>query len=240
MHSPYGLDLLENCLSCKLRADRVFCNLSTTTLQAFEKIKYASTYPKHAVLFMEGQAARGVFVLCKGRVKLSFSARDGKTFILKIADPGTVLGLSATVSGKPYELAAETIDPCQVSFLRREDFLHFLKENAEACLRVAEQLSVNYNNTCQGLRFLGLSHSAGQRLAKLLLGWSYSDSESGKIKTYIRVSLSHEEIAQMIGSSRETVTRHLAELRERLIVRGSGHTLLIRDKDALEALASEQ
>jgi len=87
-----------------MRVDRIFCDLPTADLQAFETIKYATAYPKGAVLFVEGQAPRGLFVLCKGRVKLSICASDGKTLILKIADPGEVLGLSATVSGKPYEL----------------------------------------------------------------------------------------------------------------------------------------
>ena len=121
------MDIIESCLTCKMRADRIFCDLPTSALQSFESIKYATAYPKGAVLFVEGQSPRGIFVLCKGRVKLSICATDGKTLILKIAEPGEVLGLSATVSGKPYELTAETIDPCQVNFVKREDFLRFLK-----------------------------------------------------------------------------------------------------------------
>src|SRR5581483_11305489 len=102
--SPYGLDIIESCFTCKLRADRLFCDLPTGALQAFESIKYATAYPKGAVLFVEGQAPRGIYVLCKGRVKLSICSTDGKTLILKVAEPGEVLGLSATVSGKAYEL----------------------------------------------------------------------------------------------------------------------------------------
>ena len=238
VHSSYQSDPLENCLSCKLRANRIFCNLSTAALQAFERIRYASSYPKGAVLFMEGQAPRGIFVLCHGQVKLSLSAKDGKTFILQIAEPGTVLGLSATVCGRPYELTAETMENCQVGLVRREDFLHFLKENADACFNVAEHLSANYNNACHELRLLGLSHS--EKLAKLLLDWSCAKCESGNIERNVRLPLSHEEIGQKIGSSRETVTRLFATLRERLIVRGSGSTLSIRNRHALEVLASKR
>ena len=117
MLSPYGLDIIESCLTCKVRADRIFCDLPAAALQCFEGIKYATAYPKGAVLFVEGQAPRGIFVLCKGRVKLSICASDGKTLIVKIAEPGEVLGLSASVSGKAYELTAETLDPCQVNFI---------------------------------------------------------------------------------------------------------------------------
>ena len=172
MLSPYGLEIIESCLTCKLRADKIFCNLPIPTVQALEAIKYTTAYPKGAVLFVEGQAPRGVFILCRGRVKLSICSSDGKTLILKISEPGEVLGLSASVSGKPYELTAETLDPCQVNFVKREDFLRFLREHNDVCLRVAEQLSEKYNTACHEIRSLGLSHSAAEKLAKLLLEWS--------------------------------------------------------------------
>jgi len=82
--SPYGLDIIESCLACKVRAERIFCDLPTSALQAFETIKYATAYPKGAVLFVEGQAPRGIFVLCKGRAKLSICGTDGKTLIVKL------------------------------------------------------------------------------------------------------------------------------------------------------------
>ena len=238
MLSPYGLDIVESCLTCKLREDRLFCDLDTASLQAFENIKYATAYPKGAVLFVEGQSPRGIFVLCKGRVKLSICATDGKTLILKIAEPGEVLGLSASVSGKAYELTAETIDPCQVNFIKREDFLRFLKDHSDACFKVAEQLSDKYNNACHEVRSLGLSHSAVEKLAKLLLDWSSRNGEASKQEPRLKMVLTHEEIAQMIGTSRETVTRLFADLKKRQIVQSKGSTLHIRNKAALKVLAS--
>jgi CRP/FNR family transcriptional regulator len=238
MLSPYGLDIIESCLTCKTRTERLFCDLPEGALQAFENIKYATAYPKGAVLFVEGQAPRGIFVLCKGRVKMSICATDGKTLIVKIAEPGEVLGLSATVSGKPYELTAETIDPCQVNFTKRDDFLHFLRDQPEACFKVAEQLSEKYNMACREVRSLGLSHSAGEKLAKLLLEWSSRNGEATKQEPKVKLALTHEEIAQMIGTSRETVTRLFADLRKRQIVLARGSTLVIRDKTALKLIAS--
>ncbi len=237
MLSPYGLEIVESCLTCKLRAERIFCDLPSSALQSFENIKSATAYPKGAVLFVEGQSPRGIFVLCKGRVKMSICSTDGKTLILKIAEPGEVLGLSATVSGKPYELTAETIDPCQVNFVKREDFLRFLKEHGDACFRVAEQLSEKYNNACHEVRSLGLSHSAAETLAKLLLEWSSRNGETSKQEPRLKLALTHEEIAQMIGTSRETVTRLFAELKKRQIIQSKGSTLLIRNKTALRMMA---
>jgi CRP/FNR family transcriptional regulator len=233
--SPYGLEIVESCLTCKLRADKIFCNLPQATVQALEAIKYTTAYPKGAVLFVEGQAPRGVFILCRGRVKLSICSSDGKTLILKIAEAGEVLGLSASVSGKPYELTAETLSPCQVNFVKREDFLRFLREHNDVCLRVAEQLSEKYNTACHEIRSLGLSHSAAEKLAKLLLEWSLKNG-GARQPDRMKLTLTHEEIAQMIGTSRETVTRLFADFKKRQLIQLKGSTLVIRNRPALENL----
>src|SRR5215475_9519388 len=119
MSTPYGIQISENCVLCKMRRSGYFCEMPPASLEELDKVKYASAYPQGAVLFVEGQAPRGVYMICSGRVKLSATSRDGKTLILRIADPGEVLGLHATVSGKPYELTAEALQPCQLDFMRR-------------------------------------------------------------------------------------------------------------------------
>src|SRR5271157_4205848 len=238
MLSPYGMEIVESCITCKLRTDRIFCDLPPAALQTFEDIKYATAYPQGAVLFVEGQMPRGIFVLCKGCVKLSINSPSGRTVIVKLAEPGEVLGLAATISGKAYELTAETIDPCQVNFVKRDDFLRFLKEHSDACFKVAEQLSEKYNVACHEVRSLGLSHSAAEKLAKLLIEWSSRNGESRKQEPRLKLALTHEEIAQMIGTSRETVTRLFADLKKRQILQTKGSTLVIRNKAALRSLAT--
>ncbi len=238
MISPYGMEIVESCITCKLRANFSFCDLPPTALQAFESIKYATAYPQKAVLFVEGQMPRGIFVLCKGRVKLSINSPSGRTVIVKLVEPGEVLGMSATISGKPYQVTAETIDPCQVNFVKRDDFLRFLKDDVEACFKVAEQLSEKYHNACKEAGSLGLSHSAAEKLAKLLLEWSSKNGDGGKSEPRLKLRLTHEEIAQMIGTSRETVTRLFAEMKKRQIVQSKGSTLVIRNTAALRDLAN--
>ncbi|HKS76544.1 MAG TPA: Crp/Fnr family transcriptional regulator [Terriglobales bacterium] len=235
MSSPYGLPITENCLICKLRHSGFFCDLPKASLEDFERMKYASAYPSGAVLFVEGQPTRGIYILCSGRVKLSTTSRDGKTLILRIAQPGEVLGLHATVSGKPYELTAETLQAAQLDFVKRDDFLRFLQNHADACLNAAEHLSQNCQSAYEMIRSLGLSHSVSEKLARLLLEWA-GDGEETKDGLRIKVSLTHEEIAQLIGTSRETVTRVLGEFREKQLAQLRGSTLLIRNKAGLEKL----
>jgi CRP/FNR family cyclic AMP-dependent transcriptional regulator len=235
--TPYGFDIIENCLSCKIRAEHLFCDLPAAALETFEAVKYATEYPKGAVLFVEGQVPRGLFVLCKGRVKLSACSSSGRTIILKIAEAGEVLGLSATVSGSPYELTAETVNPCQVNFVKRGDFQRLMKGHSDVCLHVAERLSEKYNAACRELRAVGLPHSAIERLAKLVLDWSAQNGEANKAEPHVNLALTHDEIAQRISTTRETVSRLLADLKKRQIVQTKGSVLTIRNKAALKALA---
>ena len=201
-------------------------------------MRFAISYPAGSVLFTEGQAPRGVFVLCSGRVKLFTCSRAGKSVILRIARAGEVLGLSATISGKPYALAAESLEPCQVNFVKREHFLRLLREHNDACSRAVQELSDKYHNACIEIRSLGLSHSAAEKLCRLLVESSSHNGEAEKQQPRLRLGLSHEEIAEMIGTSRETVTRVLSELKRRRIVQVKGATLLICNRAALEGLAA--
>jgi CRP/FNR family cyclic AMP-dependent transcriptional regulator len=235
MRAPYGLELIENCVACPHREDRLFCNLSPAAVQRLATITSPSSYPKAATLFVEGQAPRGVFILCNGRVKLSTSSADGKTLILRIAEAGEVLGLPATITGKPYELTADVVEPTQVNFIPRAEFLNFLREHGEAALRVAQQLGETYHAAVAEMRTIGLSHSARGKLASFLLEWSADHApENGQVN--VRLTLTHEEIAQMIGASRETVTRIFTDFKKKQLLQVKGSALIIRDKAGLERI----
>lgn len=233
MVSPYGLQLSDSCQDCRLKSEGFFCKLSAKPSKAFEAIKFTTAYPEAAVLFVEGQPARGVFMLCRGRVKMSITSSDGKALILRIVGPGEVLGLNAAVSGRPYEMTVETLEPCQVNFVKREDFLRFLAEHSEASIRAAQQLSGNYHAACEQIRALGLSQSAPEKLARFLLDWSGKGQATAQ-GIRVKLALTHEEIAQTIGSSRETVTRTLGDFKSKQLAFVKGSTLVIQNKLALE------
>lgn len=236
VRSPYGLDIIESCLTCKLHGDFLFCNLSPPALQALETIKSTATYPKGAVLFVEGQEPRGVFVLCHGRAKLTASSADGKSLILRIANAGEVLGLSATISGRPYAFNAEVTEPCQANFIERKQFLNFLHQHGEAAFRVAEQLSENYHTAFEEVRALSLSHSVSEKVARLLLQWADERGHSENGNIHLTQALTHEEIAQLLGTSRETVTRTLADFKKKRLIVVKGSSITIQNRAALQHL----
>jgi CRP/FNR family transcriptional regulator len=235
MRAPYGLEIIESCITCPHREDRLFCNLPPAAVQRLSAITLASTYPKGATLFVEGQTGRGVFILCSGRVKLSTSSIDGKTLIVRLAEPGEVLGLPATVAGTAYELTAEVIEPTQANFVPKQDFLDFLREHGEVALRVAQQLGQTYHAAVAEMRAIGLSHSAEEKLARFILD-STADQKASKGEVTSRFTLTHEEVAQMIGTSRETVTRLLAGFRKKNLMVIKGSNLTIKDRAAMERL----
>jgi CRP/FNR family cyclic AMP-dependent transcriptional regulator len=235
MRGPYGLNIIDNCFACPVREEHLFCNLPAPTLQKLNGIKSTAVYPKSAMLFIEGQQPRGVFVLCTGRVKLSTSSQEGKTIITKLSAPGDVLGLNATVSNRPYEVTAEMVEPGQANFIARDVFLQFLRENGEVAVRVAEQLSRNYYTAYEEIRILGLTTSPAEKFAKLLLSWSL-DSKDGGNGAQVRLTLTHEEIAEMIGTTRETVSRLFSEFKKKQLLQVKGATLTIRNRAALERM----
>jgi CRP/FNR family transcriptional regulator, cyclic AMP receptor protein len=236
-NSPYGLAAAESCATCKLQKENFFCRLPEKAMREWERIKHVTYYPEGALLFMEGEAARGVHILCQGRVKLLTTNSDGKTFILKIAQPGQVFGLNSIVTGRPHEVTVETMQPSQISYVSREDFLRFIKENGEACLWVVRQLGQECHSAYEVIRSMGLASSVSEKLAKFLVGWSAEGRESdGAVR--VKLALTHEELAQLIGCSRESVTRTLSDFKRQRLVELNGSTLLVWNKAGLEMLAA--
>jgi CRP/FNR family cyclic AMP-dependent transcriptional regulator len=239
MNTPYGLEIIDSCLTCKLRRKDWFCGLSSDALKSLSSVSHLCTYPDGAVLFVEGQMPRGAYVLCSGRAKLSTTSRDGKVLILKIAEAGEVLGLSAVISGEAFEITAETAGPCQVNFLEREALIDRIQRSGELGLHSTQALSREFQTAYRDLHDLVLAKSSAGKLAKLLLSWTpIREKLAGSGDIRVRSSLTHEEMAQMIGASRETVTRLLGDLKKKEFIRLEGSTLVIRNRTALEALAA--
>ena len=237
MTSPYNLEIHNDCSSCPRRHDGRFCDLSDQTVAALNAAKFSTAYPKGATLFVEGETPRGVFILCCGRAKLTTSSSEGKTLIMKITEPGEILGASAAILGKPYEVSAEIIEPSQVNFIRLPDFLALLEKHPDACLRTAQQLSAKYHDAQREVRSLGLSQTTSEKLARLILGWEVSGEPTPK-GVRVKVLLTHEEIGQMVGTTRETVTRLLGDFKRKQMIEVTGSNLYVTQHEALEAMVS--
>ena len=146
MNTPYGLQMAEDCNSCKLRKAGWFCAPSNGAPQSFSDFSHLTTYPGNAILFVEGQMPRGAFVLCSGKVKLSTASREGKVLVFKMVEPGEVIGLSAMISGDAFQVTAETVGPCLVNFVEREGLLRLIERSGELGLRSALAVSRDFQS----------------------------------------------------------------------------------------------
>lgn len=232
----YGIEACHHCGACKWRTDSFFCQFDPETLAAFDAITFANVYPNDALLYAEGEAPAGLFILCYGSAKLSISSGTGKTLITRMVQPGETLGLSSVLSGNPYKSTAETVSSSQLKFVKREDFLRFVNEHRDVQFNIARQLIEECESDANQIRALGLANSAAERLAQLLLAWCEDSGQPSASGMRIPVTMTHEDISQMIGTSRETVTRLLKSFREKKIITMRRSSMTLHKKSDLEDL----
>lgn len=236
MNSPLGLP--TECSSCQLRPHSFFCSLSSESLLAFNQIKHPELFPTGATIYMEGEASRRIFTICQGKVKLFSTSRDGRTIVLRIAKAGDIIGLYAVVTGTAYESTAEAIQASQLNYVNREDFTKFLKEHGDACMRAVEHASREGQDAFGVIRTIALSQSVAERVAKFLLD-SSSDGRLTNGRVRAKLTLTHGDIAQLMGTSRETITRVLSEFRKRELVEIKDSMLTIHNRSALQRIAKD-
>lgn len=218
-----------------VKAATVIADLPPVVAHSLELVMMTNHYPTGAVLFGEGQTARGIYIVQRGRLKMSVCASDGRTLILRIVEAGEALGVAATIGGREYEATAEAQEPCEVSFVRQSDVLRMMRTHGEFALWVTQHLSRDYNATCREIRTLMLSGSASEKLARLLVGW-LDDHADSRAPGRMKMALTHEEIGQMIGTSRETVTRLFAGFKRQRLIEQEGATLVVANRMGLESL----
>ena len=236
MRSPYGLDLVESCVTCKLRKASFFCSLSPAFLAHLDTVKLANVLPKGTFLFVDGQKAAGIHVVCAGKVKLCTTGRNGATVVVKLVGPGEVLGLHACIGGTPHEFSAETVQPSHIVFVKAEDFRFQLRQSTELCWATVQQLSHKCQDAYSILCGVTSGNSAREKLARLLLDVSAIGTQT-RAGITVNVPFTHKEIAQAIGMSRETVWRKLVEFRAMGVAVLEGSVLLVRNVAALQRLA---
>ena len=231
--------VVESCATCKLKRGRILCDLhDPAALAELDRIKVTRQYKAGDVLMEEGVMPESIQVIHSGRVKLSSSSPEGKKFILNVAEPGEVLGLGSAISGRPAEATAEALEPVEAHVVRRADFIRLMQRHQEVSINAARQLSEVHNRAIQELRLLGLAQSVPQKLALLVLQWM--QNAPPEHRNPLKFSLSHEEVAQILGTARESVSRALSDLRKKKIIAIRGVNLHVLDERRLRVLAGQQ
>jgi CRP/FNR family transcriptional regulator len=199
--------------------------------------KLDSLHGRGSLLISEGEPARGVYILRSGRASVSISSREGRVVILRMAQPGDVLGLNAVLRNATYEATVKTLGPCRVNFIPRTELMQLMENSDAGAIAVLKLLSRELAELTDRARSLLLPQTVRARLAQLLLQWSKEPQGNNSRTRVVDKVFTHEEVAQMIGSSRETVTRSLASLTRRQIIHVTSDSIFIRDRASLEEIA---
>lgn len=192
------------------------------------------------VLFTEGEPARGIYILLAGRATVSISSPGGKNVILRVAQSGDVLGLNSTLRNCAYDVTVQVLESCHTDFISRSELIALMERSPQCTQAVLLELSDELTELAARTKSLLLSQTSSVRLAKLLLQWATRMTPNTSPLVRIDKSFTQEEMAQMIGSSRETVTRLLTILSRRHIIEITTDSILIHDWHALENAAEDK
>jgi CRP/FNR family transcriptional regulator len=235
---PYNLNVIENCFGCVSKEEGLFCQLPAAALSELNNLRQTTFYPRGALLFVEGQATRGLFIMCSGQAKLYINSAEGQSLTLRTVDPGEVLGLSSLIADEPYPATAETLFPSQVGFLPRLAFLQLMRAYPDVSLRVAKHLSMEISKAWQQTRMLALAPDTHAKLTQFLFNFADKHGQVTSEGLRIILHMTHEEIARNIGASRESVSRILSDWKQRGVIRVNGGSITIPNpKEFREAVA---
>jgi CRP/FNR family transcriptional regulator len=237
IHPASELDIIESSLDLAHREETVFQNLSTGASEELSAITLRKSYSSGTRLFAFNEPALGIFIISTGRVALLAPLMQGKTLSLSSAGPGDILGLVATLAGKPHRASAQTREACEIKFIPKAQLMEFLAKHGGVALRISERLCETYEQALQEMRAAGLRRTVAGRLARLLLDWPSRQGEA-QGQLHIEVPLTHEGIAQIIGVRRETVSRIINDFKRMGLIRIQEQTIFIPSRAALELIAN--
>jgi CRP/FNR family cyclic AMP-dependent transcriptional regulator len=209
----------------------MFSGLQRDELLKFAELTRERTYPKGSVILFQGDPGDSLYVLRQGRVKVVLIGEDGREVILGVLEPGAHFGELALIDDQPRSAHVIAMEDSQLLILRREDFRRRVEANPTVAWALLTELSRRLRRADQKIGGLVLLDVPG-RISRLLLDLS-AESDSATIEK----PLTHQTIAQMIGASRETVSRAMKEFQEEGLIRVERRRIAVANRDALEKRA---
>ena len=234
-HAPRQVPV--GCAACANRRPGWFCSLGSAVLADLELVTSTITLPAQASLFTQGEDARCLYLICGGYMKLTAGRAEDRQMIVRVAGPGSMLGLYAVLSHGVYEVSAESLTTAQLRPVERERFLGFLRSHKEAQMRAVQCICQEYRIALQDACRIALAETVAARLARLILELAHQIGEhldDGGFR--FPLLLTHEEMASMACTTRETVTRTLGQFRKDGWISIEDSLVTIHQPDRLESL----
>jgi CRP/FNR family transcriptional regulator, cyclic AMP receptor protein len=223
----------SHCASQSSLAGEFLQSLTVQGLENLFSLAALKNYESDKILFTEGDLSSSVEIILDGEVRLFVHSSAGRRLIFRNACAGDLLGLAAAFAGKSQGMTAQTVYPCSIASIGHQDFMAFLQRHPAACQSAARELSKECFRNIARLRTMGLASSAQSRLAGLLLEWSAAGQQTNRGRRF-RVPLTHGELGDCIGASRETISRTMSDLQRDRVLEFRGSLVTILDLPELE------
>ena len=224
------------CQHCQARFKSVFCDLNEADLNELNLSKGCNTFKKGQIIFNEGGFPHGIFCVNSGKIKITQSGDEGKEQIVRFAKDGDILGYRTILSGDKYSSSATAIDDSSICFIPKNTFFNLIGKNANLSMEIMKLLSHDLKMAEHKITDLA-QKPVRERMAEALLFLKETYGYENDNAT-INVILSREEIANMVGTTRETATRLLSEFKDDSIVALIGKKIKILNHQKLVKTAN--
>src|ERR1017187_3678258 len=226
------------CASCANRRPGWFCSLGSAVLADLELVTSTISLPAQATLFTRSEDPKCLYLICGGYLKLTAGRLQDRQMIVRVAGPGSMLGLYAVLSHGVYEVSAETLTAAQLRPVERDRFLSFLRAHKEAQMRAVQCICQEYRFALQDACRIALPETVAARLGRLLLELSHQIGEQLDGGCFrFPLLLTHEEMASMACTTRETVTRTLGQFRKDGWISIEDSLVTLQQPEKLQTLA---
>lgn len=211
----------------------LFMDLSPDDLQTIGQLARVRNYKKSMLIFMEGEPGEALYFIVTGKVKISKATKDGREQILHILQPGDVFAEVVLMDGGPYPATAEVIESGQIGMLVNADVENLIRTNSEIAVKLLKILSKRLRLAQIQVRDLALKDTYG-RLASMLLMLGKDHGEETADGVKIDLPLNRQELANLIGTTRETVTRVLGDFKKYKCIDLDKQAIIITNEDKLK------
>lgn len=218
-----------------LRKVTIFSDLKDSELDRLFDIVEEKSFSRGNIILSQDEQGDSLFIIMKGRVKIFLMAEDGREVILSILRPGDFFGEMALIDGKPRSASALALEATELLILKRGDFVDEVRRVPEIALRIMTEMSGRLREADERIGSLSLLDVYG-RVARVLLQLARSEGTPSPEGILIESLPTHHEIASMVGSSRETVSRVLGDLSRRGYLTIIGRRATIHESLSQEGL----
>jgi CRP-like cAMP-binding protein len=220
---------------CQIKEHALFAGLSERQLHAFKAVVVVSSYGRREVVYMAGDECAGLHIIRTGRVKVVVTSKNGKEQIIKILNPGDLLGFEVFYDGRSYGNTAVAMEPSELCFVSRGDFFRILENEPSVARKLIISMGRELNLAYERIGSLGLLN-AREKLAHLLytLGSEYGVPSDGGVRLHL--TLSRLEIAGLLGITQETSIRLLKGFKEDGLIEIRKKEIIIRSLSRLKEI----